>query len=208
MSIAQEITSYASDLFNVVGATKLTYGLNNLLIVGLETTPERDLDEFRRVNRDFKLYGFEKHARPKLESLLRFIHKQGFSAELVGQCGYPPRGEINLKEAAVCAGLGKWGKSTLVLHPRYSNRLRFMALRTDAPLEPLTSSLATREENPVCAGCTICLDTCPEKVLEPYRMPETVQCLADIARMTSKGDRLICCDICLRLCSTVSNEKS
>ncbi len=199
MTAAREIASYASTLFDVVGATRLAYG-NSLLVIGLESTPERDLDEFRRVDRDFRLYGFKRYARPKLESLLRFIHELGFSAELVGQYGYPPRGEINLKEEAVCAGLGKWGKSTLVLHPKYGNRLRFMGIRTDAPLKPPTGSLATREENPICTGCTICLDTCPEKVLEPYRMPETTRCLANIARIPDKGGKLIPCDICLRLC--------
>lgn len=199
MTIAQEIAAYAGALFDVVAAVYLADG-ENLLIVGLESTPERDLDEFQRVAGEFQLSGFKRHARPKLESLLRFIHKQGFTAVLAGQCGYPLRGEIKLKEAAVRAGLGQWGKSTLVLHPKYGNRLRFMALRTDAPLEPSADSSPTREENTTCTGCTICIDACPERVLEPYRMPETNRCLANIARMANKEGRLIACDICIRLC--------
>ncbi len=204
MTIAQEITGYASALFDVAGATQLTDGAR-LLIVGLESTPERDLDEFRNRG-SFQLSGFERYARPKLESLLSFIRKQGFTAELAGRCGYPLRGEINFKEAAVRAGLGKWGKSTLVLHPKYGNRLRFMALRTDAPLEPQNKGHTIREENPVCDGCTICIDVCPEKVLKPYRMPETTRCLSNIARMASKDGRLIPCDICLRLCPAVKEN--
>ena len=46
MTVAQEIASYASALFDVAGATQLPDGFR-LLIVGLESTPERDLDEFR-----------------------------------------------------------------------------------------------------------------------------------------------------------------
>lgn len=199
MTVAQEITSYASALFDVAGATQLPDGFR-LLIVGLESTPERDLDEFRLKVGSCQLSGFERYARPKLESLLNFIRKQGFTAELAGRCGYPSRGEINLKEAAVRVGLGNWGKSTLVLHPKYGNRLRFMALRTDAPLESQTKRHTIRGENPVCDGCTICIDDCPERILEPYRMPETIHCLANMARMVGKDDRLIPCNICLRLC--------
>jgi len=199
MPVAQEITSYVSSLFDVAGATKMPDGFR-LLIVGLESTPERDLDEFRLKAGSCQLPGFERYALPKLESLLNLIRKQSFTAEPAGRCGYPLRGEINLKEAAVRAGLGNWGKSTLVLHPEYGNRLRFMALRTDAPLESQTKRHTIRGENPVCDGCTICIDACPERILEPYRMPETTRCLANVARMVNKDDRLIPCDICLRLC--------
>ena len=199
MTVAQEITSYASALFDVAGATQLTDGFR-LLIVGLESTPERDLDEFRLKVGICQLSGFERYALPKLESLLNFIRKQSFTAEPAGRCGYPLRGEINLKEAAVRARLGNWGKSTLVLHPKYGNRLRFMALRTDAPLESQTKRHIIRGENPVCDGCTKCIDACPERILEPYRMPETTRCLANVARMVNKDGRLIPCDICLRLC--------
>lgn len=205
MTLAQEIVSFAKSLFDVAGVIQLSDS-TQLLIVGLESTPERDLDEFRHKGGSFQLSGFERYARPKLESLLSFIRKQGFTAELAGRCGYPLRGEINLKEAAVRAGLGNWGKSTLVLHPKYGNRLRFMALRTDAPLEPQNKSHTIREENPVCDGCTICIDVCPEKVLRPYRMPETTRCLSNIARMVNKDGKLIPCDICLRLCPSSKED--
>jgi len=197
--MTQEITSYAHALFDVAGAGQQPDGAR-LLIVGLESTPERELDEFHHIAGKFQLTGFERHAKPRLESLLAFIQERGFTAEMVGRCGYPLRSEIKLKEAAVRAGLGKWGKSTLVLHPEYGNRLRFMAIMTDAPLKLPTDSLSIREENPACTGCTICIDACPEKVLEPYRMPETKGCLANVSRMANKDGRLIACDICLRLC--------
>lgn len=199
MSIAQQIINYSHTLFDVAGAVQLL-GNSRLIIVGLESTPERDLDEFHRIGGKFHLSGFEKHARPKLESLLTFIRRQGFSAKLVGQCGYPLKGEVKLKEAAVQAGLGRWGKNTIILHPRYGNRLRFMAIKTDATLEPPTDYPAMRQENPACYECTICIDACPERVLEPYRMPETRRCLANISHLTGKEGRLVLCDICLRLC--------
>ncbi len=199
MTLAQQISSYASNLFDVAGSVQLP-DKKCLLIVGLETTPQRDLDEFHRIDSKFHITGFEKHAKPKLESLLTLIRKQDFAAELIGRCGYPLSGEVKLKEAAVRAGLGSWGKNTVVIRPEYGNRLRFMAIKTDAPLEFPANCTDIREENPVCAGCSICIDACPVKVLKAYKMPETKGCLANISQKPGKDGRLIACDICLRVC--------
>ena len=199
MTLTQEIISYANTLFNVVGSLQLpdkTY----LLIVGLETKPQCDLDEFHRIDGKFQLTGFEKHSKPKLESLLSLIRKQDFAAELIGRCGYPLKGEAKLKEAAVLARLGRWGKNTVVLHPEYGNRLRFMAIKTDASLEFTVNCTDIREENPACVECSICIDACPVEVLKPYTMPETKGCLANMRNKQGKDGRLIACDICLRLC--------
>jgi ferredoxin len=172
MTTAQQIVEHAFSLLDVVGISRLSSG-DNLLILGLESTPERDLDEFGLVDGSFRMYGFEKHVEPKLESLLDFIHGKGFSAEPIGRFGYPIMGEVNLKEEAIRARLGQRGKSTVVLHPKYGPRLRFMAIKTDTPLQPPESSTPIEEENPVCSGCSICIDVCPVKALEPYRMPDT-----------------------------------
>lgn len=198
MTVTKQITKHADSLFDVAGVNQLSSG-DSLLILGLESTPERNLDEFGHLDGKFQMYGFEKHAGPKLESLLDFIRSKGFAAELVGRYGYPLEGEVNLKEAAIGAGLGKRGKSTVVLHPKYGSRLRFMAIKTDAPLEPLTDSTFTDEDNPVCNECSICIDVCPTNALKPYRMPDATLCLSNITPTTEDG-RSVLCDICLHLC--------
>jgi len=206
MSTVQQIAEYAGSLFDVVGASHQPNG-DNLLIVGLESTEECNLDEFGHVRGVFQMYGFKKHAGPKLESLLNFIRSKGFAAELMGRYGYPlmgrhgypPEGDVNLKVAAIHAGLGKRGKSTVVLHPQYGPRLRFMAIKTDAPLQSLMRSALPDEENPVCKGCSICIDVCPTKALEPYQMPDTSLCLSNVSPQDEDG-RSILCDKCLHLC--------
>ena len=198
-SIARHITEYASQLFDVAGFSQLS-SAENLLITGLESTPERDLDEFGRINGIIQMYGFKKHAKPRLEALLNFIHDKGFAAELVGQYGYPTDGKPNLKKEAIFAGLGKRGKNTIVLHPRYGHRLRFMAIKTNAPLEPLIYSSMNEAENPVCSECSICIDICPVKALEPYRMPDPTICLANTNIMDKEQGRLVPCDLCLSMC--------
>ncbi len=199
MTAAQEIVEHATSLFDAVGITRLLNG-NNLLILGLESTPERNLDEFGQLNGKFQIYGFEKHVGLRLESLLKLIRGKVFSAESLGRYGYPREGEVNLKEEAIRAGLGKRCKSTVVLHPKYGPRLRFMAISTDAPLEPLIGPSLPEEESPFCNGCTICIDACPVDALEPYGMPDASICLSTIDIMTEKNDRLIPCDICLYRC--------
>ncbi len=201
MAITQQILEYAGSLFDVAAANQLS-NAESLLILGLESTPERDLDEFGHSRGNFQIHGFRKHVKPRLESLLTFIRNQGFSAEPVGRYGYPLEGEINLKEQAIRAGIGKRGKSTVVLHPKYGTRLRFAALKTNAPAgQPIDSTLS-EEENPTCAGCSICIDACPIQVLEPYRMTDPSICLSGTEIMTEEQKRLTTCDICLHLCPT------
>ncbi|MFC1991111.1 hypothetical protein ACFLU9_03070, partial [Chloroflexota bacterium] len=92
------------------------------------------------------------------------------------------------------------GKSTLVLNLKYGHRLRFAAIKTNAPLEPLTKSALTEKENPVCSRCSICIDACPVSALDPYHMPDTSICLSNTANMTEEQGRLVPCAICLNLC--------
>lgn len=198
MDPAEQIVEYARSLFDVAGVSRLPES-GNWLLLGLESRPERDLDEFGRSGGRFKMFGFEKHAGPRLESLLAFIRGMGFTAQAAGPYGYPLEGEINLKELAIRAGLGRRGKSTVVLHPRYGPRLRFMAVKTDAPLESLAGAANPDRENPVCSRCSLCIDVCPVNVLAPYRMTDASACLSNITPVTADGHTILC-DICLKQC--------
>lgn len=203
MTVGKEILEKACALFDVAGATVFSEK-ENLLILGLESTTERNLDEFGHKEEKFMLYGFEKHAAPKLESLVNFIRSKGFSAETVNHYGYPLKGEINLKREAIRAGLGKRGESTVVLHPKYGPRLRFMAIRTTAPLESAAALPLAETENPVCQDCSFCLEVCPTRVLEPYSMTDPLLCLSNVTSQT-EDSRSILCDKCLIVCPAGKN---
>lgn len=200
----KEVTDYARTLFDVVGATYLS-DTDTLLVLGLESTPERNLDEFGREGGGFQMYGFEKYAQPRLDALLKFIRDKGYTAELLGHCGYPLQGKINLKTEALRAGRGVRGKSTVVLHPRYGPRLRFMGIVTDAPLEPLGIH-PVDTENLACNNCSRCIDACPVGILEPYRMLDPSLCLSDSDRMAEVDGRLVPCDRCLKVCPVGKKE--
>jgi ferredoxin len=197
MTAEEKIMQKAFELFDVAGVTRQADG-SSLLILGLETTPERNLDEFGRKGSEFIMYGFRSHVAHSIEALINYIHKKGFSAEAAGRYGYPLEGKINLKIEAIRAGLGQWGKNTIVLHPKYGPRLRFMAINTSARLQnPCPSNIRT--EWSICRNCTLCIDACPVQVLEPYYMNNPAECLSNITSRNKEG-RSILCDKCIAVC--------
>jgi len=198
MSRGDDIIACACSLFDAVGVAKDPGSNDTILVLGMVTTPERDLDDFVSDSKKFIMRGFLRHAKAKQDALLRFIRKQGFSAELVGKLGYPLHGKPNLKHLAVAAGLGKQGKNTLVINPRFGPWLRFMAVRTNAPLTITGSGVYTKQENPDCQACQRCVEACPVKVLEPYRLRDEERCLASISSERRGG--LAICDKCVIVC--------
>jgi epoxyqueuosine reductase QueG len=199
MSVARMIIARAQKSFDVCGVTP--YGADSLLILGLVTTPERDLDDFGRNERGIiQLHGFKAHALPRLQALVDFIQGKGLSARIVGRCGYPQGEELNLKQQAVAVGIGGWGKNSLVIHPRFGPWLRFMAVSVSGvTLPPNNPAGDSRKENPLCQGCTACIDACPLGIIEPYYLRDSGRCLAVFANLPQAG-RLEACDLCLAAC--------
>ena len=69
---------------------------------------------------------------------------------------------MDLKQAAVRAGLGVIGLNNLVVTREYGPRIRFGAVYTAAPLSP---------DAPLheyyCSSCTLCWGACPDRALGP-----------------------------------------
>jgi epoxyqueuosine reductase QueG len=202
MSQEDEILACARSLFDAVGVARDPATQETILILGLVTTPERDLDDFVlqevKGSKESFWRGFITYAKPKLDTLLEFIRKQGFTAELVGKMGYSPSGKPNLKHLAVAAGLGRQGKNTLVINPSFGPWLRFMAVRTNAPLALTGPGVYVKEENPDCKACQRCVEACPVKILLPYRLTDTRRCLAAVTE-ERRGQPAIC-DKCVVVC--------
>jgi epoxyqueuosine reductase QueG len=198
----EEIIACARNLFDVVGVARDPSTQDTILVLGLVTTPERDLDDFTiqkaKDGKESFWRGFIQYAKPKLDDLLEFIRKQGFSAELVGKLGYSPSGKPNLKHLAVAAGLGRQGKNTLAINPRFGPWLRFMAVRTNAPLALTGSGVYAKEENPDCKACRRCIEACPVGILQPYRLLDADRCLAAISG--ERRGELAVCDKCVVVC--------
>jgi NAD-dependent dihydropyrimidine dehydrogenase PreA subunit len=197
VSKEDEIIARARSLFDVAGVAVEPSTRDTILILGLVSTPERDLDDFAHDGAKTVMRGFERHAKSREDELIAFIRRQGFHAELVGVLGYPQE-KPNLKHLAVAAGLGKQGKNTLVIHPSFGPWLRFMAIRTDAPLAATGPGVYSKEGSTYCSNCERCVRACPVGILEPYRLIDTDRCLAAISE--ERSDRVAVCDGCVVVC--------
>jgi len=71
--------------------------------------------------------------------------------------------QVHAKLCAHEAGLGVYGRSGLILHPRLGNRIAIGVVLTDAALEP-DPKLQGYEP---CQGCSACSDGCPGGAYEP-----------------------------------------
>ena len=80
---------------------------------------------------------------------------------------------IDLKKAAVLAGLGTLGLNNVVVNKEYGPRIRFGAVFTDLELEP---------DRPLddyyCSSCTICWGGCPTGALGPNGFDRS-RCIAE-----------------------------
>ena len=68
--------------------------------------------------------------------------------------------ELSLCHAAVAAGLGVFGRHSLVIHPRFGTRVVFGAVlsKLELPSNPAVDAC-------YCAGCDRCVDACPSGAL-------------------------------------------
>jgi epoxyqueuosine reductase len=201
---AERIMERARDLFDVAGVASEPSTGDTILILGLVSTPERDLDDFVSGRDRLFMRGFARHAAELEDALIDFIRGLGYGAELVGAYGYPTHGELDLKHLAVAAGLGNQGKNTLVINSRFGPWLRFMTIRTDAPVANTGPGTYSKVENPDCLDCDECVRACPQGVLEPYRMPEVEGCLANLSSNGRGG--LPICDGCVVVCPVGERE--
>lgn len=96
--------------------------------------------------------------------IVSMLRKRGFKAAFAPELS-------SHKRAAVMAGIGGYGKQTLVIHPRYGPWLRFGVVVTDAPL-PLDRPF-TRD---LCGKCQRCIAACPAKAIKPYEV-DPMKCL-------------------------------
>lgn len=104
------------------------------------------------------------------------------------------RGVISMKHAAVRAGLGRLGKSTLLLNRNFGNRLTIGALLLDIPLE---SDPCAPE---VCLpGCNMCVEACPAHAIQDGTVVQA-KC-REVAYLTNaRGFSVTNCRACRDVC--------
>ncbi len=88
-------------------------------------------------------------------------------------------GRISLRHAAQLAGLGRIGRSALLLTPEFGPRVQLGAILTDAEL-PGSEAL---QHNP-CNACDLCIEHCPADALQAP-VPPAEYSPADIDKCTA-----------------------
>lgn len=131
--------------------------------------------------------------------------------------GMEPWGILSLKHAAVRGGLGAFGRSGQVYHPRFGSRLRLAAVVTDAELpgDPVI------DDDPCPPKCHACQNACPAKAFSSDGTFSKMTCMAftikhaiyPLALRDAEGlkhiervintagyDYWLDCDECLKVC--------
>lgn len=200
-----EILDCARDLFDVAGV------VGSYLIVGLESRIDRDLDTFvwDEEKRKWRFPGFYRYFGPKVDSVIQRLKQRGVPAK---QKRY---GDLNIKELAVRAGLGKWGKNSLIIHEKFGPWLRFVVIEvkmviSPCPVEPETDNLYAPYSE--CENCYKCLKVCPvNNLLEPFKLTCKEKCLAYVQleippTISPVPSPLRRCDKCLAACRPQSRK--
>lgn len=140
---------------------------------------------------------------PRLYELQTFIGEQA-GGQVCGRA-YVDTGPVLERAYGVRAGLGFFGKNTMLIHPRWGAWLFLGEILLDVELE--YGEPGTRG---TCGACTRCLDACPTDAFpKPYLLDArrcisyfTIELKGPIppALRPRMGNRIFGCDICNEVC--------
>ncbi len=158
-----------------------------------------------RFSYAYSLRAFTPLENHHIDVIKSFLEKQGYKA-VFNKNYYLPD-----KLAAVRAGLGKYGKNSVIITGEYGSFVMFVTLVTDAPLDCQESDLDTSD----CGKCRICLDSCPTgAIYEPYKVNRE-SCITawlwgsfiPIELREKQENRIFGCGECVRVCPRNSKLK-
>ncbi len=152
---------------------------------------------------------YHKVIKPKLLALLRWLEAE-VGRELPAARAYVDTGPVLERELAQRAGLGWFGRNTMLIHPRRGSYFFIGTLLVEVELEPDKPFEADR-----CGTCRACVDACPTgallgrdengaPVIDATRCISylTIELRGRIPRELRPliGNRVFGCDVCQEVC--------
>jgi epoxyqueuosine reductase len=149
------------------------------------------------------LHDYHDVLRDRLKQLADFLHEQRPGCRTRGCVDSAPLLE---RDFARLAGLGWFGKNTMLLNKRIGSFFFLAALLTDIELQPDEPHNTSH-----CGTCTRCLDACPtDAFVEPYVL-DARKCISYLTielrdqpipteLRSQMGDWVFGCDVCQDVC--------
>ena len=106
------------------------------------------------------------------------------------------RGDLSHRHAAQAAGLGRLGKNSMLITPRYGNRVHLGSVVTDVDLVPDP----VLDWEPCPQRCSLCLDVCPAGALKGDQRVVQSLCRPVVMERLPKGTVIESCRACRRAC--------
>jgi O-acetylhomoserine (thiol)-lyase len=167
----------------------------------LESAPSREYSaSYMSANNELNRIAFR---------IAKFLQDNGHRAVQVPAS--PPydlermRGDISHRHAGEQAGLGVFGKNSLLLSPKYGARIRLVSVITDANLTP-----DKKLEKDFCMDCDKCIRACPAKALKGGGDVDKKACDGHHLRIGKKlglsGWEQVC-GVCIRVCPVGTDAK-
>jgi len=104
------------------------------------------------------------------------------------------RGLLSMKHAAVLAGIGTFGKNTLLINKDYGNRLIIGCVLTDLDLESDELDVGACLEH-----CNLCIQSCPVGAIGKDEVEQKL-CRMNSYGKTQRGFETVECNRCRTIC--------
>jgi epoxyqueuosine reductase len=175
-------------------------GARSAIVVAIDYGGLQPAGSLARYARGRDYHGVFKE---RLWKLLKWLETE--SGSRVSGRPYVDTGPILERDLARLAGLGWFGKNTMLIHPRRGSFLFLGALFVDAELEP---DAPFTEEH--CGTCRRCIDACPTSAIEADGVLDATRCISyltiekrgsvPVELRTAIGTLVYGCDICQDVC--------
>lgn len=106
------------------------------------------------------------------------------------------RGDLSHKHAAQAAGLGKLGKSSMLITPQFGNRVHLVSVVTDVELAPDP----VLDWEPCPEGCSRCIRACPAGAIGEGQRVDQALCRPVVMQRLPKGGIIEGCWACRQAC--------